>query len=376
MVTAGTRNYIATRAGPYAVYFNLIMNTGFSLVAALTLVMKKRIIILISLIFSLLPPGIYSQSAPPGQSGYWNLPTGSKIAYCYFKGREPRKPTPVIYLHGGPGGYVTPGDTAVFGRLADDGFDVYLYDQVGGGKSARLENIREYTVDRHVRDLEAIVELTGAAKVIIIGHSWGASLAPLYLAGHPGRVEKLIFSGPGGMVPKKFDLLVPAPDSVKLKNRERRRHSVTEYLDPAGLKRYNKICSRACSGLKAAADNEADSLLDCLMMNKSRIDAKDQGLAVTMKPGGHSGAYSNIRTGMFITRGKDRRKILSEMNIPVLILLGESDNLPWACVADYLHVFKNIKLTIIPGSGHSVFAFQPELCLKLAREFLSLPGSR
>jgi proline iminopeptidase len=32
--------------------------------------------------------------------------------------------------------------------LADSGYDVYLYDQVGSGRSSRLENIRDYTVQK------------------------------------------------------------------------------------------------------------------------------------------------------------------------------------------------------------------------------------
>ena len=51
---------------------------------------------------------------------FWELPTGSKIAYYYFKGKEPRKNTPIIYLHGGPGAHVTSYDIAAFGMLAND----------------------------------------------------------------------------------------------------------------------------------------------------------------------------------------------------------------------------------------------------------------
>jgi proline iminopeptidase len=329
--------------------------------------------VFLTLFFSYQSFGILLQSKCPEKIRYWDLPTGSKIAYFYFQGKEPRKPTPVIYLHGGPGGNVTSRDTSVFSKLSNDGYDVYLYDQVGGGNSARLQNIRQYTIERHVRDLEAIIELIGAAKVIFIGHSWGASLAPLYLANHPDRVEKLIFSGPGGMIPKNFDFFTPLPDSVKLKNRESKPHSFSEYPDRAGLKRYNKICSYASFGIRIASDREADSLLNCMMMNRSRIDNNCKDLTDTLKFEGQGGAYANIRTSRFIKKGKDKRKILSNINIPVLILLGESDNLPWACVADYLKVFKNIKLVIIPKSGHSVFSYQPEICLKLTREFLVLP---
>jgi len=47
----------------------------------------------------------------------------------------------------------------VLGKLSKDGFDVYLYDQIGCGLSARLQNVNEYTPPRHQKDLIAIAEL-------------------------------------------------------------------------------------------------------------------------------------------------------------------------------------------------------------------------
>jgi proline iminopeptidase len=215
--------------------------------------------------------GFVPQTSPSDTTKYWNLPAGSRIAYYYYRGEIPRKPFPIIYLHGGPGGFVTSEDISVFSKLADDGYDVYLYDQIGGGKSNRLNNIREYTLKRHLKDLEAIIDIIGASRVIFIGHSWGASLAPLYVAKHSDKVEKLIFSGPGGMIPKKYeDPFIPLPDSVKLKNRMTDKHFASEYLDPAAYKRFNKIRNYAAFGLKIASDNEIDSLLDCLMTNKAK----------------------------------------------------------------------------------------------------------
>lgn len=304
---------------------------------------------------------------------FWDLPTGSRIAYYFIKGHEPRNSVPIIYLHGGPGGSVTSQDISVFSKLAEDGYDVYLYDQIGSGKSARLHNIREYTVKRHLKDLEAIVDLTGASKVIFIGHSWGASLAPLYLANHPDKVKKLVLSGPGGMLPKNINIFIPLPDSVKLKNRDTQKHFAAEYLDPVSYMRFNKIKSYAGFGFKIASDSEIDSLLDCFMSNLSEQKLKRLNLTDSISFEGGSGGYVHFRTSLSIDKGKDKRDILRNLSIPVMILLGESDPIQWGCIADYLNVFKNLKLIVIPESGHSVFSYQPEMCLRLTKEFLSLP---
>jgi len=62
---------------------------------------------------------------------YWDLPTGSKIGYTFIEGKGNRYPYPLIYLHGGPGAGITNREIEVYEKIAEKGFDIYLYDQVG-----------------------------------------------------------------------------------------------------------------------------------------------------------------------------------------------------------------------------------------------------
>lgn len=80
--------------------------------------------------------------------------------------------------------------------IAELGYELYWYDLAGSGQSARLANIADYAPERQRADLHAIVEQISAEKVILIGQSWGAVLASMYLAEHAGRVHKVVFSGP------------------------------------------------------------------------------------------------------------------------------------------------------------------------------------
>jgi len=148
---------------------------------------------------------------------YWQLPTGSRIAYTLLPGKGLQKPYPVIYLLGGPGGWVDETIIRMMTPLTADGYDVYLYDQVGSGWSGRLADIRDYTAERHKKDLEAIVKETGAEKVILIGQSWGAILATLFAADNPGQVAKMIVTGPGPIEPLNPEATrtIP-PDSLHL----------------------------------------------------------------------------------------------------------------------------------------------------------------
>ena len=93
---------------------------------------------------------------------YWDLPTGSRIGYTLVQATGAKKPYPVIFLQGGPGGVITDRNIHMLAPLSENGYDIYLYDQAGSGLSGRLKNIREYTAERHKRDLEDIIRKTGA----------------------------------------------------------------------------------------------------------------------------------------------------------------------------------------------------------------------
>src|SRR5687767_8284964 len=71
---------------------------------------------------------------------YWQLKTGSVIAYTLITGKGTRKPYPLIYLHGGPGAGITNKEVETLSNLSEDGYDIYLYDQAGCGLSGRLKN--------------------------------------------------------------------------------------------------------------------------------------------------------------------------------------------------------------------------------------------
>jgi proline iminopeptidase len=88
---------------------------------------------------------------------YWELQKGSTIAYTLVPAKGPKKPFPIIYLQGGPGGFISDRNIEMLAPLSEDGFDIYLYDQIGSGLSDRLPNIKDYTADRHKIDLAEIV---------------------------------------------------------------------------------------------------------------------------------------------------------------------------------------------------------------------------
>lgn len=297
---------------------------------------------------------------------YWNLPTGSRIGYSLIKAKGAKKPYPVIFLQGGPGAPIFDSNIEILSKLADDGYDVYLYDLVGCGHSNRLENIDEYTVDRHKKDLAEIIYKIGAEKVILIAQSWGAILATNYIVDHEVKLEKIIFTGPGPILPMNNQLeKLKAPDSLNLK--------APKLTNAQGSQKAYHLRARVVKFLaelfsyKLASDNEMDDFATSLNFEMNKSTVVD---ASKMKLKSGYGYYVQIKTAQSFNKTANKRKDLSKCNIPILIMRGQFDGGKWGYTDEYLNLFKNHQLVIIPKAGHSIALEQPELYMNTIVKFL------
>ncbi len=299
---------------------------------------------------------------------YWDLQTGSKIAYTLVSAKGQKKPFPIIYLHGGPGGFIADRNIKMLAPLSEDGFDIFLYDQIGSGQSERLSNINEYTADRHKKDLEELIKKIGAEKVILIGQSWGAILATLFIADNPDKVEKAILTGAGPIQPMNEELLnTNAPDSLNLRKPP---YSNREANEKSKNCRINAITFWAkYFGQKLASDKEVDDFQTYLNMELNKATVYDTSKALKAEGGG--GFYAQVMTVQSFNKIQDTRPKLKGSKVPVLLMKGQYDNQPWGFTNEYLEIFPNHQLKIIPDAGHSISVEQPELYLKTIRAFLN-----
>jgi proline iminopeptidase len=305
-------------------------------------------------------------SKRPGTQ-YWQLPTGSTIGYTLLHAKGPKKTCPIIYLHGGPGGPVS--DLSIYSLLplTEEGYDVYLYDQIGGGESARLENIEAYTPGRHEKDLEAIIKQIGAEKVILVGQSWGAILSVLFIASNPDKVEKLIVTGPGPVPPVNPTLFsIKAPDSLHLRD--------PYYSNRQGNEKANNIRTKVMAwwarttGTRLASDEEADNFATYLNYEVNKSTVCDTSHIPAPQPG--AGYYVQVMTMKNFNNVPDPRPVIRNLRIPILVMKGQCDNQRWGFTNEYLELFSNHQLSIIPDAGHFIAFEQPELYIKTIREFL------
>ena len=101
--------------------------------------------------------------------------------------------TPRILIHGGPGfpsDYLEP-----LGGLGDER-SVYVWDQLGCGRSERPSDKGLWTVERFVQEFDAVRTAVAPGPVHILGHSWGSMLAMEWLVTRqPKNVASVIFAG-------------------------------------------------------------------------------------------------------------------------------------------------------------------------------------
>lgn len=127
------------------------------------------------------------------------LPVEGARLYVLTRGADESAPV-VLWLHGGPGGPERPLFRYFNGDL-EDHFMVAYWDQRGAGRSFDPNaDVRELTVARHLADLGAVVDhlkrLSNQDRIVLMGHSWGATLGLLYVRHQPENVAAFIGVAP------------------------------------------------------------------------------------------------------------------------------------------------------------------------------------
>lgn len=96
---------------------------------------------------------------------------------------------PAVYLHGGPGSGCQPDHRRLFDP---ERFRAILFDQRGAGRSRPKASREDNTLTHLIADMETIREHFGIARWMMVGGSWGATLALAYAQAHPERVSGIV----------------------------------------------------------------------------------------------------------------------------------------------------------------------------------------
>ncbi len=315
---------------------------------------------------------------PRASTRYWAMSGGYRIAYTRLAPPvTSRHALPVVFLHGGPGGYVHSSVIATLQPLADAGHEVYLYDQRGSGLSDRLERPKDSGFNDQIDDLDEIVtKHLGARRVALIGHSHGARVAAYYAARHPDVVARMVLSSPGNLEPAEYDeqghsvvetrFPIPASLDFRLPDAEQYRRDTALSAMPPKV-----IVAQALAmmfNIKTVSDAQADAALNTLAAGFTRNMVCDPS-QVRAEEGG-AGFY--VRTGAnWFGDVEDPRARMRAFPGHVLVLQGQCDFVPYAEAYEYVSLFPNARYEFVRGAGHILWWEQPAAYARAIADFLA-----
>ena len=94
-----------------------------------------------------------------------------------------------VYLHGGPGSGCQPDHRRLFDP---ERFHAVLFDQRGAGRSRPKNRREQNTLPHLIADMETIRKKFCFERWMVVGGSWGATLALAYAQAHPDRVSGIV----------------------------------------------------------------------------------------------------------------------------------------------------------------------------------------
>lgn len=125
----------------------------------------------------------------PFETGFLETGDGHRV---YWERVGTKGAKPAVFLHGGPGGTISPTQRRLFDPAL---YDVILFDQRGCGKSTPNASLENNTTWHLVADIERLREMMGVEQWLVFGGSWGSTLALAYAQTHPERVSELVLRG-------------------------------------------------------------------------------------------------------------------------------------------------------------------------------------
>jgi proline iminopeptidase len=269
------------------------------------------------------------------------IPVGNTSLYA----RDIGAGEPLIVLHGGPDfdhGYLLPD----LDRLAD-GFRLIYYDQRGRGKSADGVRAEDVTLASDVEDLDKVRQHFQLSSTGLLGHSWGTVLALEYALRHPARVSHLI-------------LMNPAPASA----------ADVAVLRQFYLQRIGAEMDRQRAIVRSAAyqDGDPDAVTARYRIHfKPALKRPEdyEKLMATMKAGFISQGKAGIVKARAVEdrlmrdtwelNGYDLMPKLGTLNMPVLVIWGDSDFIPAEIATHIARAIPKARMVTLKDCGHFAY---------------------
>ncbi|WP_410790271.1 alpha/beta fold hydrolase [Kribbella sp. C-35] len=248
----------------------------------------------------------------------------------------------VVILHGGPGLW---DDYAVLAEMLEDLVVVHRFDQRGCGRSDPSD---VQTLARSARDIDELRAYFGHERIIVIGHSFGASLAMTYAATYGDHVAGVVYlDGVGIGDWRTHDAAERArrmtPDQQdRLDDLSGRARTPAEEIEFRVLSWFPDHADRERAMEWAYASASVDLPINF---------AANRALSADMKS----------RTPEEVTAQA------ASIQAPVTFIHGAGDPRPAWAVRDLAGHVPNHTFHLIPDAGHSPWLEQPDLVREVLR---------
>lgn len=263
-----------------------------------------------------------------GRVTAYSYGTGNRVLFC---------------LNGGPGlpcDYLR--DPHV--PLADAGFRVVTYDQLGTGASDSPSDRALWEITRYADEVEEVLDALKLNSVHFLGHSWGGWCGIEYAVCHPARLRSMILANTCADMPH---LLLQI---------ERHRNALGSET-VAMMQRYE-----ALGWLDHPAYEAAITLLDhrhIRRMDDRPVPVQRSKLGFnypifeTMQGPNEYHYNGNLKAW-------SRLDALADFSWPCLVIQGIHDALSPACAMRMHGALPDSEIEIFPASSHSPFYEEPE----------------
>ena len=260
-----------------------------------------------------------------------NIPAGDSELYY----REVGEGRPIIVLHGATAAFDHKYLLPKMDQLSSS-FRLVYYDQRGRGKSAGHVESQMIGIESEVEDLDCVRRYFQFDSLALLGHSWGGLLAMEYAIHHPDRVSHIILmnTAPAShddwlLTEENFADTKEIEDSPKYKEH-----------DPDAVAERERVFFRPA--LRRPEDLE--SLLENMLsgLTRERILQADK-------------IGDRLWAETYLSSGYDLLPKLRQLSIPALIIHGDYDFVPLACVTRIAEAIPGARLVVLKETGHFAY---------------------
>jgi proline iminopeptidase len=259
---------------------------------------------------------------------------------------------PLLVVHGGPGfthNYLTPLEDLAEQR------QVIFWDQLGCGKSDTPADKSLWTMDRSLREVDAVREYLGLGRHHLFGNSWGGMLVQQYVLDRQPDILSLIVSNSLASMPRlcedtarlKRELPQDIQDTIDF-HEQNEFYLCPEYQGAIAVWYQTFIC-RMRPWPKGLEDSFAGVGMDIYLTMVGPSDFKVTG---------------NLKDWDIMDR-------LGEISVPTLFVAGRYDE----CTPEHMRMMHervpNSEWAFFEDSAHMPFYEEREKCMRIISDFMS-----